>query len=34
MNLSCNMSPFNGGVAAHEVLPIVDQLPYAEVDLK
>ena len=34
MNLSCNMTPFSGGVAAHEVLPIVDQLPYAEVDLK
>ena len=34
MNLACNMTPFTGGVAAHEVLPIVDQLPYAEVDLK
>ena len=31
---SCNMSPFSGGVAAHEVLPIVDQLPYADFDLK
>ena len=34
MNLACNMTPFTGGVAAHEVLPIVDRLPYAEVDLK
>ena len=34
MQLSCNMSPFSGGVAAHEVLPIVDELPYADFDLK
>ena len=34
MKLSCNMTPFNGGVAAHEVLPIVDALPYADFDLK
>jgi hypothetical protein len=34
LNLACNMSPFSGGVAAHEVLPIVDELPYADFDLK
>ena len=34
MKLSCNMTPFSGGVAAHEVLPIVDELPYADFDLK
>ena len=34
LNLSCNMTPFSGGVAAHEVLPIVEQLPYADFDLK
>ena len=34
MNMSCNMTPFTGGVAAHEVLPIVDALPYADFDLK
>ena len=34
MNLACNMTPFSGGVAAHEVLPIVDELPYADFDLK
>ena len=32
--LSCNMTPFSGGVAAHEVLPIVDDLAYADFDLK
>ena len=34
MKLSCNMTPFTGGVAAHEILPIVDALPYADFDLK
>jgi DNA polymerase-3 subunit alpha len=34
MKLACNMSPYSGGVAAHEVLPIVDELPYADFDLK
>ena len=34
MNLACNMTPFSGGVAAHEVLLIVDELPYADFDLK
>ena len=34
MKLSCNMTPFNGGVAAHEILPLVDQLPYADFELK
>lgn len=34
MKLSCNMTPFTGGVAAHEILPIVDQLPYADFELK
>lgn len=34
MKLACNMSPFSGGVAAHEVLPIVDGLAYADFDLK
>ena len=34
MKLACNMSPFSGGVAAHEVLPIVDELAYADFDLK
>ena len=34
MKLACNMSPYSGGVAAHEVLPIADGLPYADFDLK
>ena len=34
MNLACNMTPFTGGVAAHEILPLVDQLPYADFELK
>ena len=34
LKVSCNMSPFSGGVAAHEVLPLVEQLPYADFDLK
>ena len=33
-HLSCNMTPFSGGVAAHEVLPIMDKLPYVDFDLK
>ena len=34
MKLACNMSPYSGGVAAHEVLPMVEKLPYADFDLK
>ena len=34
MNMACNMTPFSGTVAAQEVLPIVDELPYADFDLK
>ena len=34
MNLACNMTPYSGGVAAHEVLPIVDKLAYADFELK
>ena len=32
--MACNMTPFSGGVAANEVLPIMEQLPYADFDLK
>jgi DNA polymerase-3 subunit alpha len=34
LNLFCNMTPYSGGVAAQEVLPLVDDLPYADFELK
>ena len=33
-NMACNMTPFSGSINAHDVLPIVDGLQYADFDLK
>ena len=33
-HLSCNMTPFSGGVSAQEILHLVEKLPYADFDLK
>ena len=34
LKLSCNMTPYVGGVAAQEVLPLAEKLPYVDIDLK
>ncbi len=33
-HLTCNMTPFSGGVSAQEILPLVEKLSYADFDLK
>ncbi len=33
-NMKCNLSPYSGGVKAHELLPQLEKLPFVEFDLR
>ncbi len=33
-DMKCNLSPYSGGVNAHDLLPLMEKLPFVEFDLK